>query len=108
MIVHVHVSTSYISLAVQMQENMQRATHRDAVNKGMFYFRHQLVPEDDDKDNEEEEEGQGGAKAASQSGSATKSHDDEYTQMSINTIMNGKVKTSHMTTCDKSHEEVSY
>ena len=99
MIVHVHVSTSYISLAVQMQENMQRATHRDAVNKGMFYFRHQLVPEDDDKDNEEEEEGQGGAKAASQSGSATKSHDDEYTQMSINTIMNGKVN-------DKSHDHM--
>ena len=61
-----------------MQENNKRAQHRDAVNKGMFYFRHQLVPEDDEDE------------ATDQSDSAAKSHDHEYTLMSINTIMNGK------------------
>ena len=62
-----------------MQENMRRAKLRDAVNKEMFYFRHQLVPEDDDDE-----------EPTDQSDLAAKSHDHEYTLMSINTIMNGK------------------
>ncbi len=63
---------------------MKKAQVRDAVHRESFYFRKSLVPEDEE---EEEEESQG-------SGShddAPKSHDNEYTLMSIDTIVNGKV-----------------
>ena len=66
---------------------MRRAQKRDAVNTEKFYFRMSLVPED-----EEEEEEEGGAKKAeSEAASSPRSHDHEYTLMSIDTIINGKV-----------------
>ena len=56
-----------------MEQNMCRAINRDAVHREKFYFRKCLVP-----DKEEE--------AAN-----PPSIDSEYTLMSINTIINGKV-----------------
>jgi hypothetical protein len=64
-----------------MEENMRRAQKRDAVNTGTFFFRKSLVPEDVDEDEEAEPD----------SATTLKSHDHEYTEMSINTIINGKV-----------------
>lgn len=56
---------------------MKRAQVRDAVHRELFYFRKSLLPEDD-----EDEE-----RATLQQ----TSHDDEYTLMNIDTIINGKV-----------------
>lgn len=64
---------------------MKRAQVRDAVNREKFYFRKSLVPEDDD-----EEEEAGGDSSGSHD-HMPKSHDNEYTLMSIDTIVNGKV-----------------
>ena len=69
---------------------MQRAQRRDAVNQEMFYFRRNTVPENDDEDKESSGD-------ADQSTATSRSHDQEYTLMSINTIMNGKA-------CDRSHD----
>ena len=66
-----------------MEENITRAQERDAVNQGMFYFRRNALPEDDDED-------EGSSVDGDQSTITTRSHDHEYTLMSINTIMNGK------------------
>ena len=66
---------------------MRRAQNRDAVKSEMFYFRKSLVPEDKEEE-EEEEEGEG---ASSSSSKTSVSHDHEYTLMSIDTIINGKV-----------------
>ncbi|CAI8000011.1 Glutamate--cysteine ligase catalytic subunit, partial [Geodia barretti] len=60
----------------KMQENMTRAQKRDAVRSEKFYFRKSVVP-DDDKDDNEGAEPKG-------------SHDHEYTEMSVDTIINGK------------------
>ena len=57
---------------------MKRAQKRDAVNLEKFYFRKSLVPEDI------EEETEAGP-------TQNRSHDHEYTLMSIDTIINGKV-----------------
>lgn len=62
---------------------MKRATARDAVREGLFYFRKSLLPEDDLND-------EGGKPLAS--GGRAQSHDNEYTLMNIDTIINGKVK----------------
>ena len=60
-----------------MEENMKRAQVRDAVHRELFYFRKSLLPEDDEDEDRP---------AVQQS-----SHDDEYTLMNIDTIINGKV-----------------
>ena len=69
-----------IDVSNQMQENMRRAQQRDAVHQEKFYFRKSVVPEDDE---EEEEEGE--------KESLPKSHDHEFTEMTLDTIVNGKV-----------------
>ena len=61
---------------------MRRAQSRDAVHREKFYFRKSCVPEDDPEEGAESVDG----------GHAPQSHDDEYTEMSINTIINGKVQ----------------
>lgn len=66
-----------------MEENMRRAQNRDAVGSEKFFFRKSLVPED----KEDEEEG-----VTDSSPKATVSHDHEYTQMNIDTVINGKVR----------------
>ena len=48
---------------------------RDAVNSQKFYFRKSVVPEDEEEEKDH----------------TPQSHDHEYTEMSINTILNGKV-----------------
>ena len=68
-----------MTLTNQMQENMTRAQKRDAVRSEKFYFRKSVVP-DDDKDDNEGAEPKG-------------SHDHEYTEMSVDTIINGKVRS---------------
>ncbi len=60
---------------------MKRAQNRDAVRTEKFYFRKSIVPEDED-------EAETVSSSASQS---TKSHDQEYTTMSVDTIINGNV-----------------
>ena len=64
-----------------MEENFRRAQKRDAVNSEKFFFRKSLVPEDEDDE------------AGPDSAATPKSHDQEYTLMSINTIINGKVSS---------------
>ena len=66
---------------------MRRAQSRDAVHREMFYFRKSLVPEDDKEEEEEEEDGASGGGTGH-----PRSHDHEYTLMSIDTIINGKVR----------------
>lgn len=68
----------YMALSLQMQENMERAQQRDAIHREKFYFRKSVVPEDE----EETEEGV----------EPRGSHDHEYTEMSVDTIINGKVR----------------
>ena len=63
---------------------MHRAVARDAARQGLFYFRKSLVPEDEEENGEEEED------QAAASAQAT-SHENEYTLMNIDTIINGKV-----------------
>ena len=72
-----------------MEENMRRAINRDAVHREEFYFRKCLIPEGD----EEETLITGTEEAAA--GSPSVPHSCEYTLMSVNTIMNGKVRTHH-------------
>ena len=62
-----------------MEENFKRAQKRNAVHSEKFYFRKSLLPED------EEEEATSSAKKT------TNSHDHEFTLMSVDTIINGKV-----------------
>ena len=62
----------------QMKENMKRAQVRDSVHREKFFFRKSLVPDDDEDDDNEGAEPQ-------------RSHDNEYTEMTIDTIINGKV-----------------
>ena len=66
-------------LTNQMQENMVRAQKRDAVRSEKFYFRKSVVPDDDDDDD------------ANEGAGPKRSHDHEYTEMSVDTIINGKV-----------------
>ena len=66
---------------------MHRAIKRDAVNREMFYFRKSLVPEGD----EEEELITDNKETAAATPPIVQSLDHEYTLMSINTIINGKV-----------------
>ena len=61
-----------------MQENMEHAQQRDAINRKKLFFRKSIVPEDDEDENEEGVEPRG-------------SHDHEYTEMTVDTILNGKV-----------------
>ena len=68
-----------ITVTNQMQENMARAQKRDAVRSEKFYFRKSVVP-DDDKDDDDKD----GAEPRG-------SHDHEYTEMSVDAIINGKV-----------------
>ena len=59
---------------------MERAQKRDSVRSETFYFRKSVVPDDDD---EEDDEKQGAEPEGS--------HDHEYTEMTIDAIINGKV-----------------
>lgn len=61
----------------KMQENMEHAQQRDAINRKKLFFRKSIVPEDDEDENEEGVEPRG-------------SHDHEYTEMTVDTILNGK------------------
>jgi glutamate--cysteine ligase catalytic subunit len=70
----------------KVEDNFKTATKRDAVHQGMFYFRKSLLPEDDD----DEEMPAGGREPGGATAAANTSHDDEYTLMSIDTIINGK------------------
>jgi glutamate--cysteine ligase catalytic subunit len=65
----------------KMQENMVRAQQRDAIHQEKFYFRKSVVPEDDEDVDEE---------GAGHHGSHDGSHDHEYTEMSVDAIVNGK------------------
>ena len=67
----------------QMQENMVRAQKRDALHSERFYFRKSVVPDDDEDDDDDDE----GVEPRG-------SHDHEYTEMSVDTIINGKVCTA--------------
>ncbi len=63
---------------------MRRSQLRDAVNSQKFYFRKSVVPEDEEEAKDH----------------PPQSHDHEYTEMSINNIINGKVSTSlHIQYC---------
>ena len=62
---------------------MRRAQKRDAVNSVEMFFRKSLVPED--------EEDNGGSNLTAQD-QQTKSHEQEYTLMTVDTIVNGKVR----------------
>ena len=73
---------------MQMEENMHRAVKRDATREEMFYFRKSLVP---DSHYETGATDGSTSKEPAATADATKSHDHEYTLMSIDTIMNGKV-----------------
>ena len=68
---------------------MRRAVKRDAARKEMFYFRKSVVPDDDD--NEAGVAGDSASGEPEAAATATKSHDHEYTLMSVDKIMNGKV-----------------
>ena len=68
---------------------MDRAVKRDATRREMFYFRKSLVPDSHDENGETDS---GAGKEPPRSDAAAKSHDHEYTLMSIDTIMNGKVR----------------
>lgn len=63
-----------------MEENMRRAQKRDAINSEEFFFRKSLVPEDEEED--------GPSNPTTQQ---TRSHEHEYTLMTVDTIINGKV-----------------
>ena len=69
---------------------MNRAVKRDATRKEMFYFRKSLVP--DSHDETGETDSGAGKEPAVASAATTKSHDHEYTLMSIDAIMNGKAR----------------
>lgn len=64
----------YIPMS-KAKENLKRAQMRDAVNSQKFYFRKSVVPEDEEEEAKDH---------------PPQSHDHEYTEMSINTIFNGK------------------
>ena len=64
-----------MALTNQMQENMERAQKRDAVQSEQFYFRTSIFPDYDDNEGAEHRG----------------SHDHECTEMSIDSIINGKV-----------------
>lgn len=64
---HHHIITHHY-LILQMQENMKRATHRDAVNSEQFFFRQQILPSTEDSSADQQ----------------------EYEPMSIDAIINGK------------------
>ena len=78
---------------------MKKAQVRDAVHREMFYFRKSLVPEDN------EEEGVDPTHSSGHRHDHTpKSHDHEYTLMSIDTIVNGKV--SLIWICERVRETI--
>ena len=66
---------------------MRRAQKRDAVKTQEFYFRKSLVPEDED-------DGPSGSipQQTTSHEHQTTSHDHEYTLMTVDTIINGKVR----------------
>ena len=65
---------------------MVHAQQRDAVARERFHFRKSLVPEDDQDDDDSST-----TAAAAEDHTPSKSHDREYTLMSVDTIVNGKV-----------------
>ena len=67
---------------------MRHAVKRNATQREMFYFRKSLVP---DSHNETGTTDDGVSKEPAAVATVAKSHDHEYTLMSIDTIMNGKV-----------------
>ena len=78
---YVYVSPLVISCVIschQFEENMVTAQKRDAAHQGQFYFRKNITPPESDP---EEEDGEECAQCCP----------DEYTLMSADTIINGKV-----------------
>ena len=69
-----------------MEDNINRSFNRDAARQGLFYFRKSLFSKDDEDDGEGKETPLTGATPT-----APQSHEHEYTLMSIDTIINGKV-----------------
>ena len=70
---------------------MQAAQVRDAIHRKLFYFHKSLLPEDEGGDEEEEP-----AVATGDAATAV-CHDNEYTPMTIDTIINGKVNSTSNT-----------
>ncbi len=70
--------------SVQAEENLERSQLRDAVNSQKFYFRKNVVPEDEEETKDPP---------------PSESHDQEYTEMTINTILNGKVTKVTVSYC---------
>ena len=65
---------------------MRRAQNRDAVHRERFYFRKYVFLEDD-----EEEEGEEEWVGPKTDQTFCKTHDHEFTEMTLDTIVNGKV-----------------
>ena len=72
---------------IRCKRTCDGAVQRDAIHREKFYFRKSVVPEDD----EEEEEGKGEGEGPSVDHTHPTSHDHEFTEMTIDTIVNGKV-----------------
>ena len=71
---------------------MRRAVKRDAARQAMFYFRKNVIADDDDSDEVGTTvDGSSSEEPAAAAAASTKSHDHEYTLMSVDKIMNGKV-----------------
>ena len=79
---------------------MREAQVRDAIHCRKFYFRKSLLPEDEGDDEEAP------PTTTTATGGAV-SHDHEYTLMTIDTIINGKVFSYYNTlTCMHVHVHV--
>lgn len=69
---------------------MRRAQVRDAIHRELFYFRKNPFPEEEQEKEGVEADG-ASAGVSHPTGPQSKSHDDEYSQMTIDAIINGKV-----------------
>ena len=63
-----------------MEENMKFSIERDAIHRNLFYFRKNVLSDDDNSD-----------KIGELNSTKERRH-DEYTLMTINTIFNGNVR----------------
>ena len=63
-----------------MEENMRLSIERDAIHRNLFYFRKNVLSDDDNIDK------------INGPNSTKEQHHDEYTLMSVNTIFNGNVR----------------
>ena len=63
-----------------MEENMKLSIERDAIHRNLFYFRKNVLSDDDNSDK------------IGEPNSTKDQHHDEYTLMTVNTIFNGNVR----------------